>query len=103
MNLQALYCPGCGAPVDPGEANRTSCGYCGSVLEVRQRKVIQVAISETQAVEYDLDDLPPATLWSSENGRFELSVLEQEIPETLPDGFFPCPCPKAGLPWSTCA
>lgn len=90
MNLKAYYCPGCGASVDPEVgATRVACAYCGSTLEVGQRKIVQVMISDTHAAEHHLDELPPAALWSTETGRFELSVLDQEIPGSLPDGFFP--------------
>jgi hypothetical protein len=92
--LSAIYCPGCGAPLDPGQSTRVTCAYCGSVLDVRQRKIVQVMISDSQASELDVDDLPPSSLLSTETGRFELSVLEQDVPGSLPDGFFPLALPQ---------
>jgi hypothetical protein len=94
MSVRAFYCPGCGAPVDPASQTRFACGYCGSILEINPRKIIQVRISESQATELEIEELPPATLLCSETGRFELSILEQEIPGTLPDGFFPLVLPE---------
>ena len=87
--IRALYCPGCGAPLDPGEETRLRCLYCDSVLEIRQRKVSQTESSASQLTALDVDSLPLADLFSSETGRFELSVLEQPVPGTQPDGFFP--------------
>ncbi len=84
-----MYCPGCGAPLDPGEKTRLRCLYCDSVLEVRRRKISQTESSASQLTALDVDSLPLADLFSNETGRFELSVLEQPVPGTKPDGFFP--------------
>ncbi len=89
--MQSLYCPGCGAPLDPGEQTRLKCEYCDSVLQIQHRRVQQTEAPTEQRTDLDLADLPLSELFSSETGRFELSVLEQQVPGTKPDGFFPLP------------
>lgn len=91
MRLQAPHCPSCGAPLDvPVGAPRVTCGYCNSALVVHEERVStnrpppprsQVDDEETPYPE------PDATLWTRESPRFELSVIEQRVPDTVPELF----------------
>ena len=89
--LNSLYCPGCGAPLDPGEQTRFRCEYCNSVLQVHHRRIQQTEAPTDNPSGLDLPQLPLSELSSSDSGRFELSVLEQAMPGSDPDGFFPLP------------
>lgn len=89
LSVRAVYCPACGAPLDPGEATRMTCGYCGSVLEIQHRKITQTQRPEPELGGRETHPLPLADLISTQTGRFELSILEQVVPNTPPDGFFP--------------
>ncbi len=89
VTIRALFCPGCGAPLDPGEQTQLRCAYCDSVLRIQQQRVSQTETSSSQLSALDLSSLPLAELFSSETGRFELSVLEQTVPGTHPDRFTP--------------
>lgn len=91
MRLQAPHCPSCGAPIDvPSGVDRVTCGYCNSALVVHAERVSthrpppprsQADDEETPYPE------PDATLWTKESPRFELSVIEQRIPDTVPELF----------------
>ncbi len=93
LAIRAFYCPACGAPLDPGEATRTTCGYCGSVLEIQRRQVTQTQRPDSGAAPSEGPPLPLASLISVQTGRFELSIMEQLVPNTPPDGFFPLVLP----------
>ncbi|MEW5741860.1 MAG: hypothetical protein AB1938_23295 [Myxococcota bacterium] len=91
MRLQAPHCPSCGAPIDVAVgAQRVTCGYCNTSLVVHEERVStnrpppprsQVDDEETPYPE------PDATLWTRESPRFELSVIEQRVPDTVPELF----------------
>lgn len=91
MRLQAPHCPSCGAPIDvPEGANRVTCTWCNSTLVVEQERV---STRRPPPVRSELDDEespypePDATLWTRESPRFELSVIEQRVPQAVPELF----------------
>lgn len=94
MRIQALHCPACGGPLEvaPGSA-RASCSYCGASLVIDHERITDrterpAPAERSEAAPYPQ---PPATLYtySAEGSRFELSVVEQELPERVPDHFTP--------------
>jgi len=91
MRLQAPHCPSCGAPIDvPVGAERVTCGYCGSALVVHDERVStrRPVPERSQADDEETPyPEPDATLWTRESPRFELSVIEQKIPDTVPELF----------------
>jgi hypothetical protein len=74
----------------PVGAQRVHCGYCNAALVVHDERVStnRPPPHRTQA---DDDETPyaepDATLWTRETPRFELSVIEQRIPGTVPELF----------------
>lgn len=61
VTIRALFCPGCGAPLDPGEQTQLRCAYCDSVLRIQQQRVSQTETSSTQLSALDL----PRYLWQN--------------------------------------
>lgn len=91
MRLQAPHCPSCGAPLDvPPGAERVTCGYCASALVVHEERVSTRRPPPPRSAADDEETPypePDATLWTRESPRFELSVIEQKIPDTVPELF----------------
>ncbi|MBI5546183.1 MAG: hypothetical protein HY901_20020 [Deltaproteobacteria bacterium] len=91
MRLQAPHCPSCGAPIEvPVGASRVSCEYCAAALVVEGPRVSAHRPAPAAPPEPDESPLfpePDATLWAREAPRFELSIVEQRIPEAVPDVF----------------
>lgn len=91
MRLQAPHCPSCGAPIEvPVGAQRATCGYCGSHLVVEAERVSTQRPRPPRTSDGDEAapyPEPDATLWTRESPRFELSVIEQHIPEAVPELF----------------
>ena len=91
MRLQAFHCPSCAARLDiKAGASRIKCDYCGGTLVVEGETVSsQGPHARQQAAEADKSDYPEpgATLYTREAARFEMSVIEQRIPEGIPDRF----------------
>ncbi|MCA9795618.1 MAG: zinc ribbon domain-containing protein [Candidatus Eremiobacteraeota bacterium] len=86
MRLHALYCPGCGAPINPGDDHQVTCSYCGSVLVVQRFSVRQTSPgTPNEQVQSPL----PAELSQMVTGRFELSLLDQVVPGAGPEWFRP--------------
>ncbi|MHB8877598.1 MAG: TFIIB-type zinc ribbon-containing protein, partial [Myxococcaceae bacterium] len=95
MRIQALHCPACGAPIEvPPGSPRATCSYCAASLAVANERVTDRSGRPSPPARPE-DPLPfpqpPATLYTyaSEGSRFELSVVEQELPERVPDLFTP--------------
>ncbi len=91
MRLQALHCPSCGAPLDvPPSAPRLTCAYCRSSLVVHDERVsTQRPRPPPRAADAEEAPYlePEATLFSWEGARFELSTIEQVVPEAVPELF----------------
>ena len=92
MHIQAPHCPSCGAPIEiPEGAARATCGYCASLLVIEAERVsTRRPKPEPRPAEED-DEAPypepDATLWSKVFPRFELSVIEQRVPQAIPELF----------------
>ncbi len=90
MRLQAFHCPSCAGSLDikPG-AGRVKCSYCGNTLVVEDNAVSSSPRDRVAREEADKPDYPEpgATLSTREAARFEMSVIEQKIPEGSPDRF----------------
>ncbi|MGE0492185.1 MAG: hypothetical protein AB7S38_23440 [Vulcanimicrobiota bacterium] len=86
MRLHALYCPGCGAPINPGDAQQVTCSYCGSVLLVQRFSVRQTSPGRSGE---EIQSPLPAELSQVVTGRFELSLLDQVVPGAGPEWFRP--------------
>lgn len=91
MRIQALHCPACGAPLPvPEGASRFSCGYCETTLLIEEERVSTRRPAPPKAHASD-DEAPypepDATLWAKVFPRFELSVIEQRIPQAVPELF----------------
>lgn len=91
MRLQSFHCPSCAGSLDikPG-AGRVKCSYCGNTLVVEDNAVSSSPRErERERQEADKPEYPEpgATLHSREAARFEMSVIEQKIPEGVPDRF----------------
>lgn len=92
MRLQAPHCPSCGAPIDvPEGAARVTCSYCSSSLLIEAERVSTRKPKASLAPSEEDDESPypepDATLWARVHPRFELSVIEQRIPHTVPEWF----------------
>ncbi len=86
----ALYCPGCGAPLAEVEAQRAKCDYCSCYLVIepgliRQERGGRRMAEPSPGLESDL----PSQLVSHRTPRFELSLLEQLVPDSGPEWFRP--------------
>lgn len=90
MRLQAFHCPSCAARLDinPG-AGKVKCAYCGNSLLVEDNAVSSSAHAAHagKSEEKPAYPEPGATLYTREAARFEMSVIEQKIPEGTPDRF----------------
>ncbi|MEK7469114.1 MAG: hypothetical protein AAB074_17205 [Planctomycetota bacterium] len=90
MRLQAFHCPSCAGSLDikPG-AGRVKCSYCGNTLVVEDNAVSSSPREWTRHEDADKPEYPEpgATLYTREAARFEMSVIEQKIPEGSPDRF----------------
>lgn len=92
MRIQAPHCPSCGAPIDvPEGAARVTCSYCSSSLVIEAERVStrkpKAALAPTSEDDESPYPEPDATLWAKVYPRFELSVIEQRIPNTVPELF----------------
>ncbi|MFT3711864.1 MAG: hypothetical protein QM817_29850 [Archangium sp.] len=94
VRIQALHCPSCGAPLDvPLGAERVTCGYCNTSLVIEAERVsTRRQRPEPQRSGTEEDDEAPfqepdATLWAKVYPRFELSIIEQKIPQAVPELF----------------
>lgn len=94
MRLQAPHCPSCGAPLTvPERAARVTCGFCAATLVVEEEahrvrgKRQPVPPTEEQQPQDAPYDEPEAVLYDKPFPRFELSAIEQKIPEATPDVF----------------
>ncbi|MDP1829312.1 MAG: hypothetical protein Q8L48_38965 [Archangium sp.] len=92
MQIQAPHCPSCGAPIEvPQGATRATCAYCATLLVIEAERVsTRRPRPEPRPSEED-DETPypepDATLWAKVFPRFELSVIEQRIPNAMPELF----------------
>ncbi len=91
MRLQAPHCPSCGAPVEvPPGASRVSCAYCQTNLVVEAESVSTRGYhgpppaKEAKAPPFPE---PEATLRNWAVPRFEVSLIEQLVPESVPEVF----------------
>jgi LSD1 subclass zinc finger protein len=94
MRIQAPHCPACGAPLDvPLGAPRVTCGYCNTSLVIEEERVStrrQRPEAPRPGTEEDDEQPypePDATLWAKVFPRFELSIIEQKIPQAVPEHF----------------
>lgn len=91
MRLQALHCPSCGAPLDvPPGVSRVSCGFCRCSLVVHDERVSTQRSPPPPRAEGPKEESypePDATLFSWEGQRFELSTVEQKMPEAVSEIF----------------
>ncbi|MBL8910904.1 MAG: hypothetical protein JNM17_09405 [Archangium sp.] len=94
MRIQAPHCASCGAPIDvPVGAARVTCGYCNTVLVIEEERVsTRRQRSDPPRAGTEEDDEAPypepdATLWAKVFPRFELSIIEQKIPQAVPETF----------------
>lgn len=92
MRIQAPHCPSCGAPIDvPEGAARVTCSYCSSSLVIEAERISTRKPKAALAPATEDDESPypepDATLWAKVYPRFELSVIEQRIPNTVPEWF----------------
>lgn len=93
MILHALYCPSCGARLDaePG-VRKLTCSYCEGSILVEAEEVRHVARPPARAhAPEDPYEPPDSRLFQHRTDRFELSVLEQLIPEAGREVFAPVP------------
>lgn len=92
MILRALYCPSCGARLEaePG-ARKLTCTYCEGSLLVEPEEVRHVARPPATHKPEDPYAPPDSRLFQHRTDRFELSVLEQLIPEAGREVFAPVP------------
>ena len=92
MQIQAPHCPSCGAPIEvaPG-STRATCAYCAATLLIEAERVsTRRPKPEPRPAEEDDESPypePDATLWAKVFPRFELSVIEQRIPNAMPELF----------------
>jgi LSD1 subclass zinc finger protein len=91
MHLQAPHCASCGAPIDvPVGAQRVTCAFCQTTLVVQAHAVStfqarpRVAAAQSKAPPFPE---PDATLRNWAVPRFELSLVEQVIPNAVPEVF----------------
>lgn len=92
MRIQAPHCPSCGAPLEvPEGASRVTCGYCNSNLVIEAERVSTRRPKHVPHASEEDDETPypepDATLWAKVYPRFELSVIEQKIPQAVPELF----------------
>ncbi len=93
MRIQAPHCPSCGAPLSvPEDAARVTCAYCSAQLVIEAERVsTRRPKPEPRASHVEEDETPyaepDATLWARVYPRFELSVIEQRIPNAVPELF----------------
>lgn len=91
MRLQAPHCPSCGAPIDvPVGVARVTCGYCQTSLVVEAESVStrgHPRPAPAEPPEHPPFPEPDATLRNWAVPRFELSLIEQPIPESVPEIF----------------
>lgn len=74
----------------PVGAERVTCSYCNSALVVHEERVSTRRAPPPRSAADDEETpypQPDATLWTRESPRFELSVIEQKIPDTVPELF----------------
>lgn len=91
MMLQAPHCPSCGAPVEvPVGASRVTCGYCQTSLVVGSQAISTIGAvpraAQPKAKAPPFPE-PDATLRNWQVGRFEISLVEQPIPGSVPEVF----------------
>lgn len=93
MRIQALHCPSCGAPLEvPPGAPRATCAFCQAVLVVHEERVSTTRGAAPAAERKPEDPIAPypepdVTLSTWVAPRFELSFLEQPIPNATPEVF----------------
>lgn len=83
MRLLALYCPGCGAPLERPPDQTLVCSYCGALLVVAADSITEEKVAPEPASPL------PARLSQYQAGRFELSLLDQQVPGSEPEWFRP--------------
>lgn len=92
MRIQAPHCPSCGAPIEvPEGARRVTCAYCNTQLII-EAEAERISTSRPRPPPPVGDDEgpypePDATLWHKVYPRFELSIIEQKIPQAVPELF----------------
>lgn len=96
MLLRVPYCPSCGARLAPPPgASRVTCEYCAGTVLIEAEQVRHLVQRRREAKadpEVSEDYLPPdSRLFQHRTERFELSVLEQVIPEAGREAFAPVP------------
>lgn len=93
IRIQALHCPSCGAPLDvPPGAPRATCAFCHAVLAVEHERVSTTRAQQPPTERKPEEPIAPypepdVTLSSFVAPRFELSFLEQPIPDAPPEVF----------------
>jgi hypothetical protein len=93
IRLQALHCPSCGAPIELAEgAARATCSYCSAPLVIEDERVSTRRPKPPAPTAHDEEDEAPypepdATLWAKVFPRFELSIIEQKVPQAVPELF----------------
>ena len=92
MRIQAPHCPSCGAPIEvPEGAARVTCSYCSAALIIEDERVStrrpKTPPSATEEDDESPYPEPDATLWAKVYPRFELSVIEQRVPQAVPELF----------------
>lgn len=92
MRIQAPHCPSCGAPLTvPEDASRVTCSYCNASLVIEAERVSTHRPRPPAPSPADDDEAPypepDSTLWARVYPRFELSVIEQRIPNAVPELF----------------
>lgn len=93
MILRAFYCPSCGArlELEPG-VRKLTCSYCEGAILVEPEEVRHVARPpQGEHAPEDPYTPPDSRLFQHRTDRFELSVLEQLIPEAGREVFAPVP------------
>lgn len=94
MRVQLPHCASCGAPLEvPAGATRVTCSYCQALLVIDEERVsTRRQRPEPPRAGTEEDDEQPypepdATLWAKVFPRFELSIIEQKIPQAVPELF----------------
>ncbi len=92
LRIQAPHCPSCGAPLPvPEGAARVTCAYCNAPLVIEAERISTRHPQRAQTQTHEDDEAPypepDATLWAKVSPRFELSVIEQRVPQAVPERF----------------
>ena len=94
MRVQLPHCASCGAPLEvPAGATRVTCSYCQALLVIDEARVstrrprVEPPRAGTEEDDEQPYPEPDATLWAKVYPRFELSIIEQKIPQAVPELF----------------